>query len=96
MCLNKSIASSSPTVSAIMAYNKNKPMSDSSAMTSSFSKFLTMESKFFFYKCLIKFLVLQYKYYRKLQCVIGSTHLTNPTRHIVWVQTLGLFESFMS
>lgn len=33
-----------------MAYNKNKPMSDSSAMTSSFSKFLTMESKFFFYK----------------------------------------------
>lgn len=49
VCLNKSIASSSPTVSAIMAYNKNKSMSVSTGMTSSTSKILTMESKTIFF-----------------------------------------------
>lgn len=56
VCRNKSMASSSPTVSAIMAYNKNKSMSVSTRMTSSHSKILTMESKtIFFLKALLSY-----------------------------------------
>lgn len=57
VCRNKSIASSSPTVSAIMAYNKkNQWLSAMVWMTSSYSKILTMESKtIFFLKALLSY-----------------------------------------
>lgn len=56
VCLNKSIASSSPTSSAIMAYNKKKSMTVSTGMTSSNSKILPMESKTnFFLKALLSY-----------------------------------------